>query len=191
VPHRRRRHSLINVQVNSWFHVRGRKGLQRYNYISSPSGSRIQRSLQVNKMNKYINKRVRIIRLFYSIIRTAYYFPPPFVVPQNGTTQEGLKRFSRNCILESYENMCWKCSICIKSDRNNGHFHEKLYTFLRSRRVWHAKYLSERKKNLNRITGFWTFSIVWYSREHDVSETGSLSVLGWRWGRRHLLSWAP
>jgi hypothetical protein len=24
---------------------------------------------------------------------------------------------------------------------------------------------------------FWIFSIVWYSREHDVSETGSVSVL--------------
>jgi hypothetical protein len=24
---------------------------------------------------------------------------------------------------------------------------------------------------------FFTFSIVWYSREHDVSETGSVSVL--------------
>jgi hypothetical protein len=39
------------------------------------------------------------------------------------------------------------------------------------------------------LLGFWTFSIVWYSREHDVSETGSVSVLRW-WGRRHLLSWA-
>jgi hypothetical protein len=27
------------------------------------------------------------------------------------------------------------------------------------------------------LLGFWTFSIVWYSREHDVSETGSVSVL--------------
>jgi hypothetical protein len=36
-----------------------------------------------------------------------------------------------------------------------------------------------------------TFSIVWYTREHDVSETGSVSVLRWRWGRRRLLSWAP
>jgi hypothetical protein len=33
---------------------------------------------------------------------------------------------------------------------------------------------------------FWTFSIVWYSRQHDVSKTGSVSVLRWRWGRRHL-----
>jgi hypothetical protein len=24
---------------------------------------------------------------------------------------------------------------------------------------------------------FWTFSIVWYSKKHDVSETGSVSVL--------------
>jgi hypothetical protein len=41
------------------------------------------------------------------------------------------------------------------------------------------------------LLGFWTLSIVWYSREHDVSETVSVSVLRWRWGRRHLLSWAP
>jgi hypothetical protein len=27
------------------------------------------------------------------------------------------------------------------------------------------------------LLGFWTFSIIWYSREHDVSETGSVSVL--------------
>jgi hypothetical protein len=33
---------------------------------------------------------------------------------------------------------------------------------------------------------FFSFSIVWYSREHDVSETGSVSVLRWRWKRRHL-----
>jgi hypothetical protein len=31
---------------------------------------------------------------------------------------------------------------------------------------------------------FWTFSIVRYSKKHDVSETGSVSVLRWRWGRR-------
>jgi hypothetical protein len=37
----------------------------------------------------------------------------------------------------------------------------------------------------------WTFSIVWYSREHGVLETGSVSAFRWRWGRRHLLSWAP
>jgi hypothetical protein len=36
-----------------------------------------------------------------------------------------------------------------------------------------------------------SFSIIWYSREHDVSETGFVSVLRWRWERRHLLSWAP
>jgi hypothetical protein len=28
------------------------------------------------------------------------------------------------------------------------------------------------------LLGFLTFSIVWYSREHDVPETGSVSVLG-------------
>jgi hypothetical protein len=38
---------------------------------------------------------------------------------------------------------------------------------------------------------FWTFSIVLYLKKHDISETGSVSVLRWRWGRRHLLSWAP
>jgi hypothetical protein len=27
------------------------------------------------------------------------------------------------------------------------------------------------------LLGFWTFSIVWYSREHDVSETGSVFIL--------------
>jgi hypothetical protein len=27
------------------------------------------------------------------------------------------------------------------------------------------------------LLGFWIFSIVWYSRKHDVSETGSVSVL--------------
>jgi hypothetical protein len=27
------------------------------------------------------------------------------------------------------------------------------------------------------LLGFWIFSIVWYSTEHDVSETGSVSVL--------------
>jgi hypothetical protein len=27
------------------------------------------------------------------------------------------------------------------------------------------------------LLGFWTFSTVCYSREHDVSETGSVSVL--------------
>jgi hypothetical protein len=27
------------------------------------------------------------------------------------------------------------------------------------------------------LLGFRTFSIAWYSREHDVSETGSVSVL--------------
>jgi hypothetical protein len=30
---------------------------------------------------------------------------------------------------------------------------------------------------LTELLGFWTFSIIWYSREHDVSETGSVSVL--------------
>jgi hypothetical protein len=34
-----------------------------------------------------------------------------------------------------------------------------------------------------RITVFGgTFSIVWYSGEHDVSETGSVSILRRRWG---------
>jgi hypothetical protein len=35
------------------------------------------------------------------------------------------------------------------------------------------------KKSQTELVGFWTFSIVWYSREHDVSETGSVSVLRW------------
>jgi hypothetical protein len=34
------------------------------------------------------------------------------------------------------------------------------------------------------IEFFWTFSIVLYSKKHDVSETWSVSVLRWRWGRR-------
>jgi hypothetical protein len=38
----------------------------------------------------------------------------------------------------------------------------------------------------HRFIGVWTLSIIWYSREHDVSET----VLKCKWGRRHLLSWA-
>jgi hypothetical protein len=28
-----------------------------------------------------------------------------------------------------------------------------------------------------KITGFFTFSVVWYFREHDVSETGTLTAL--------------
>jgi hypothetical protein len=31
--------------------------------------------------------------------------------------------------------------------------------------------------SVTELLGFWTFSIVWYSREHDVLETGSVSVL--------------
>jgi hypothetical protein len=31
--------------------------------------------------------------------------------------------------------------------------------------------------NIQNYWGFGLFSIVWYSREHDVSETGSVSVL--------------
>jgi hypothetical protein len=40
---------------------------------------------------------------------------------------------------------------------------------------------------------FWTFpsSGILETRKHDVSETGSVSVLRWKGGRRHLLSWAP
>jgi hypothetical protein len=37
---------------------------------------------------------------------------------------------------------------------------------------------------------FWTFSIVLYSKKHDISETRTLSILRWRWGRRPLFSWA-
>jgi hypothetical protein len=36
---------------------------------------------------------------------------------------------------------------------------------------------TKKHKILSELLGFWTFSIVWYSREHDVSETGSVSVL--------------
>jgi hypothetical protein len=32
-------------------------------------------------------------------------------------------------------------------------------------------------EELTELLGFWTFFIVLYSREHDVSETGSVSVL--------------
>jgi hypothetical protein len=42
------------------------------------------------------------------------------------------------------------------------------------------------------LLGFWTLSIVRYSKkteEHNVSETGSVSILRWG-GRRHLLSLA-
>jgi hypothetical protein len=40
---------------------------------------------------------------------------------------------------------------------------------------------------------FWTFpsSGILETRKHDVSETGSVSVLRWKGGRRQLLSWAP
>jgi hypothetical protein len=27
------------------------------------------------------------------------------------------------------------------------------------------------------LLGFWTFSLIWYSGEHDISETGSISAL--------------
>jgi hypothetical protein len=30
------------------------------------------------------------------------------------------------------------------------------------------------KEQPTELLDFWTFSIVWYSREHDVSETGSV-----------------
>jgi hypothetical protein len=35
---------------------------------------------------------------------------------------------------------------------------------------------------------FWTLPIVQYSKEHNISETGSVSVLSWR-GWRHLFCW--
>jgi hypothetical protein len=41
------------------------------------------------------------------------------------------------------------------------------------------------------LLGFWNFSIVWYFREHNTSEIGSISVLRCSWERRHLFSWAP
>jgi hypothetical protein len=39
------------------------------------------------------------------------------------------------------------------------------------------------------ITGLFTVSIIRYSKEHNISETGSVSVLRWG-GRWHLLCWA-
>jgi hypothetical protein len=36
--------------------------------------------------------------------------------------------------------------------------------------------LGKRTYIFTELLGFWTFSVVWYSREHDVSETGSVSV---------------
>jgi hypothetical protein len=57
--------------------------------------------------------------------------------------------------------------------------------------LYHSNFTWRRVKLWTELLGFWTFSIVWYSREHDVSETGSVSVLSWRCGRRHLLRWAP
>jgi hypothetical protein len=39
-----------------------------------------------------------------------------------------------------------------------------------------------------RVTRFWTSSIVSYSKEQNVAETGSVSVLKWG-GGRHLLCW--
>jgi hypothetical protein len=40
------------------------------------------------------------------------------------------------------------------------------------------RYIPENNNVYTELTEFfWTFSIVWYSREHDVSETGSVPVL--------------
>jgi hypothetical protein len=43
-------------------------------------------------------------------------------------------------------------------------------------RYWATRYLVN-SQLLTELLGVWTFSIVWYSREHDVSETGYVSVL--------------
>jgi hypothetical protein len=49
---------------------------------------------------------------------------------------------------------------------------------------WDGPYKVQNSQNF-----FWTFSIVLYSKKHDLSETGSVSVLRWRWGRRELIQW--
>jgi hypothetical protein len=45
------------------------------------------------------------------------------------------------------------------------------------KKVIYDPVLMVKMNNIHRITGFLDFSIVWYSREHDVSETGSVPVL--------------
>jgi hypothetical protein len=47
-----------------------------------------------------------------------------------------------------------------------------------------AKIRKKKHESHSELVGFWTFPIVWYSREHDVSETGSVSVLRFRWGEK-------
>jgi hypothetical protein len=51
---------------------------------------------------------------------------------------------------------------------------EKRFYFLGLR--FSQRYLGKLQSSAE-LLDFWTFSIVWYSREHDVSETGSVSVL--------------
>jgi hypothetical protein len=43
--------------------------------------------------------------------------------------------------------------------------------------LWHSELL-----------GFWTLSIIWYTKEHSVLEAGSVSALKWQ-GVTHLLCW--
>jgi hypothetical protein len=54
-----------------------------------------------------------------------------------------------------------------------------------------SKWWGKAKIKFTELLGFWTFSIVWYSREHDVSETGSVSVLRWRWGGKTRTQLSP
>jgi hypothetical protein len=50
-----------------------------------------------------------------------------------------------------------------------------------------ARMVSTMSIKTTELLVFFTFSVVWYSREHDVSETRSFYILRWRWGRRHHL----
>jgi hypothetical protein len=67
-----------------------------------------------------------------------------------------------------------------------GHSNKKMYMLI-NKYLWYSVLHAT---HIWKLLGFWTFPIVWYSREHDVSETGSVSFLRWRWGRRHLLTLA-
>jgi hypothetical protein len=50
-------------------------------------------------------------------------------------------------------------------------------------------YVRNGAENTLGLRGFWTLAIVRYSEEHNVSETGSVSIF--RRGGRHLLCWVP
>jgi hypothetical protein len=66
---------------------------------------------------------------------------------------------------------------------------EKLWSVLQIRQ-WELNNISVNTQN---YWVSWTFpsSSILESRKHDVSETGSVSVLRWKGRRRRLLSWAP